>query len=307
VDWRIKGAIQLALGYMPFGAEIHRRLQRRGGVARFEKECEVKVSDWHTIMEYLATVKVPVAGATMVEIGSGWYPTLPLCFYLGGARRIHTYDKTRHLDLTLTRWLARHIRTAQLPLIASALDKRESELVEMLNAFEDGLDRTGSIAGATQGVIDYHAPADAMQTQLPSESVDIVFSNSVLEHIPKNIIEGLFEEAMRILKPGGIVMHAVNCGDHYAYTDPSITQVNYLQFTEEQWALWNNDFQYQNRLRAKEFVAMAERAGFTIELDVRPLRADRLAQLATMQVAPEFAGYTRDELAATTVDFVGRK
>lgn len=307
MDWRIKGAIQLALGYLPFGAEIHRRLQRRGGVARFEKECEIKVSDWHTIMDYLATVKVPVAGATMVEIGSGWYPTLPLCFYLAGARRVHTYDKTRHLDLTLTRWLARDIRTAQLALIASALRKPQDELAAQIQAFEDGLDRTGSLAGATQGVIDYHAPADAMQTGLPPASVDIVFSNSVLEHIPPNIIEGLFEEAMRILKPGGIVLHAVNCGDHYAYTDPSITQVNYLQFTDKQWALWNNEFQYQNRLRAKEFVAMAQRAGFTIELDVRPLRADRLAQLATMQVAPQFAGYTRDELAATTVDFVGRK
>jgi SAM-dependent methyltransferase len=307
VDWRIKGAIQLALGYVPFGAEIHRRLQRRGGVVRFEQECEVKVNDWHVIMDYLATVEVPVAGVTMVEIGSGWYPTLPLCFYLAGARRIHTYDKTRHLDLTLTRWLTRHIRTGQLPLIASAVKRREDELVAMLNAFEDGLDRTGSLAAASGGVIDYHAPADAMQTGLPSASVDIVFSNSVLEHIPPRVIEGLFEEAMRILKPGGIVMHAVNCGDHYAYSDPSITQVNYLQFTDEEWAIWNNDFQFQNRLRAKEFVAMAERAGFTIELDVRPLRADRLAQLATMQVAPCFAGYTRDELAATTVDFVGRK
>src|SRR3546814_19932839 len=37
---------------------------------------------------------------------------------------------------------------------------------------------------ASGGVIDYHAPADAASTALGDGEVDVVFSNSVLEHVP---------------------------------------------------------------------------------------------------------------------------
>src|SRR3546814_2278132 len=74
---------------------------------------------------------------------------------------------------------------------------------------------------ASGGVIDYHAPADAASTALGDGEVDVVFSNSVLEHVPEAAIDTMYREAMRILAPGGIMFHSVNCGDHYAYVDRS--------------------------------------------------------------------------------------
>jgi SAM-dependent methyltransferase len=169
------------------------------------------------------------------------------------------------------------------------------------------LHRGASIADATDGAIDYRAPADATRTGFDPGSIDLVFSNSVLEHVYPDVLPAMFDEAMRILRPGGAAMHSVNCGDHYAYFDRKISQLHYLQFSESEWRLWNNEFQYQNRLRAKEFLAFALRAGFSIALDASEVRPSRLADLDKIEVAPEFAGYTREELALTNIDFVAKK
>lgn len=97
-----------------------------------------------------------------------------------------------------------------------------------------------------------------------------------------------------------------NCGDHYAYIDRSIDQLHYLRYSDREWRRWNNAFLYQNRLRAEDFTRMARDAGFTIELDISRVTPERLAQLDATPVHAEFAGYTRDQLAITCIDFIGR-
>ena len=70
-------------------------LQRRGGgLTDFGRECDIKVDDWRLMMGHLRAARSPVAGATLLEIGTGWYPTFPLCFYLAGASRVVTLDLT---------------------------------------------------------------------------------------------------------------------------------------------------------------------------------------------------------------------
>ena len=99
----------------------------------------------------------------------------------------------------------------------------------------------------------------------------------------------------------------MHCGDHYAHFDRSINALHYLQFSDEEWELWNNNFLYQNRLRAIEFTDLARRAGFTIEVDTSRASPERLAQLDGTTVHPAFAHYTREQLAITSIDFVARK
>jgi SAM-dependent methyltransferase len=155
--------------------------------------------------------------------------------------------------------------------------------------------------------IEYFAPADERATGLEPNSVDLVYSNSVLEHVHREVIRGLMEESFRVLKPGGLAMHNVGCNDHYAFFDKSISFVNFLQFEEREWRLWNNPIQYQNRLRAPEFVELAIQAGFEV-IDKRThIRPGTLEALASLHIAPQFAGFSREDVAATTVDFIGRK
>jgi SAM-dependent methyltransferase len=307
MDWRLKGAIQKLLGHVPGGERIHAALQRRGGgLADFGRECDVKVDDWRLMMGHLRAVSATVAGGTLVEMGTGWYPTFPACLYLAGAKRVISVDLTRHLDDALTRQLAERL-ASHVPLIAREAGRPEAEVAAQQRDLVRALAEGATFAAATGGVFDYRAPADAAATGLAAESVDVVFSNSVLEHVPGAVIEACLAEAMRILRPGGVVFHSVNCGDHYAYADRSIDQLHYLQFSDAAWRTWNNAFLYQNRLRAIDFVELVERAGFAIEIDTSRASPERLAQLDALSVDPSFARYTREQLAVTSIDLVGRK
>ena len=307
MDWRVKGLVQKVLGGVPGGDKVHYLLQRRGGVLRnFETECDIKVDDWRLMMGHLRAARAPVAGASFFEIGTGWYPAFPLLFYLAGAGRIDTVDLQRLLRSELLLACAERLRE-HVPLIARLTGEDPSRLVtrhaELLHALYQGR----SLEEASHGVIAYRAPCDAAATGLPDATFDCVFSNSVLEHIPPDIIASCFTEARRILKPGGLAVHSVNCGDHYAYVDKSIDQLHYLQYSEAAWARWNNRFLYQNRLRAIDFTELAQAAGFTLELDTSRPHPERLRQLAAIEVAPMFAHYTREQLAITSVDFVARQ
>ena len=307
MDWRLKGAIQKVLGYVPGGERIHYMLQRRGGgLTDFARECDIKVDDWRLMMGHLRASGIVLADSTLLEMGTGWYPTFPLCLYLAGARRVHSVDLTRHLELELTKQLVDRLAT-HVPLIATEAGLREADVNAKREALGSALGRGASLEVATDGGFDYRAPADASATNLPTGSVDVVFSNSVLEHVPGPVIEACLVEAMRILRPGGIVFHSVNCGDHYAYADRSIDQLHYLQYSDVEWRKWNNEFLYQNRLRAIDFIEMTKRAGFTIEIDTSRARPERLRQLDAIKIDPSFARYTPEQLAITSIDFVGRK
>lgn len=307
MNWRIKGTIQKVLGVLPGGHRVHFLLQRRGGgLADFDGECDSKVEDWRLMAGHLATARVPLRGATLLEMGTGWYPTFPLCLYLAGARRVLTLDLSRHLDAGLTRRLVERL-AVHLPLVAQVAGLEEAEVAARHARLLEGVRNDLPLDELTGGVVAYQAPADAAATGLPAGSVDVVFSNSVLEHVPPAVIDACLVEAQRILRPGGVVFHSVNCGDHYAYADRSVHQLQYLRYSEAAWRRWNNAFLYQNRLRAVDFTEMARRAGFEIEIDTSWARPERLAQLDAMKVDPCFSRYTREQLCITTIDFVGRK
>ncbi|MBP8811790.1 MAG: class I SAM-dependent methyltransferase [Kofleriaceae bacterium] len=309
MHWRIKGAIQKVLGVVPRGDDLHYQLQRRaGGLRDVTREMTIKVDDWRVMVDMLARCDVRVPGARMLEIGTGWYTLFPFALYAAGAARVVTVDLNRYLRRELTRQcvevLARpeHIESLATTAGVSAGDV-EHRLARVGRALAGGAD----VTAATDGVVEYHAPADASATTLADGSIDIVFSNSVLEHVPAEVIAAIFAESKRLLPPRGVMIHGVNCGDHYAYSDKSINQLHYLTYSSARFAKWQNRFLYQNRLRAPDFTRLAREAGFAIDLDTSKARPERLAQLDELTVHPEFARYTREELAITSIDFVARR
>jgi SAM-dependent methyltransferase len=307
MHWRLKGAVQKFLGALPRGGDAHHFLQRRaGGLKDFDRELAMKVEDWTLMVGHLRSVGMPIRGSRFLEMGSGWYTTLPLCLYLAGAKSVDTVDLERHMRPDLMLECARRIERC-VRMIAEAGARNAEEVLERQRATVRALQSGASIDEATGGVIRYRAPADASATGHADASLDVVFSNSVLEHVPGPTIERCFAEARRILRPGGVIFHSANCGDHYAYVDRSITQLNYLRYSDRAWRKWDNAFLYQNRLRASDFTRMARAAGFTIEVDTSRPHPKHLAELATMDVHPRFSRYSRDQLAITSIDFVGRK
>ena len=304
MNWRIKGVTQKVLSTVPGGTRINDCLQRACGMRDFEAHVRSKVrDDWFVFMSHMAELGISPSGLHYLEVGTGWFPTLPICYSLCGAASCATFDVVRHLIPRLTfRMLA--VIERDLPQIAECgLQKIDDvrDRYARINA-ESSWDQLFERAG-----IKYHAPADAARTPLSSESIDVVFSNSVLEHVAREDIVRLMGETKRILRHGGWAIHSVNCGDHYAYFDRKITPINYLRYSEHRWRFWNNSLQYQNRLRPQDFIDLAEEVGLEIVLRKNKPRNDLLGVLPEMTVAREFQHYPPEELCCTSIDFVARK
>jgi predicted SAM-dependent methyltransferase len=306
MNWKIKAVIQKLLQHTPRGEDIHFHLQKLGGgLKNAGMECKSKIQDWEIMVNHLLSAGIDLEKSSFMEIGTGWYPTFPICLYLVGANKVFSLDLNTHLRPDLTDTCLKVVGE-NLALIKKysrspdETDRRYDELVRDFVKYRD-------ISKASSGKISYLAPADAAKTAFNDGQLDVVFSNSVLEHIPGNVIEDIMREAYRILKISGCMFHSVNCGDHYSYIDSNINQLHYLQYSEKEWETWTNRFLYQNRIRAKDFTAMAKKAGFKIDIDTSTVKDLRMKQLAEIKVADCFADYTKEELCLTTIDFLARK
>ena len=98
---------------------------------------------------------------------------------------------------------------------------------------------------------------DAMRT-IPGGSVDFIWSQAVLEHIPKRDFLETMKELRRTLRKGGCCSHTVDLADHFN------GQLNNLRFSESRWEspLFADSGFYTNRIRFGEMMAMFESAGF---------------------------------------------
>jgi SAM-dependent methyltransferase len=307
MKWTTKAFIQRTLAQLPTGRQIYALGQRSvGGLRGFT--IKSKVDQGWRLFEPLLKTGFDVSGLTAVEVGTGWAPVVPLLFWLFGQNSCHTYDITRLLDAklvvkTAAQLVALHGEPAQAQAAwrAAVQSERLRQLRELTAAQADAAEILQTCA------ITYHAPADASVTNWPDDSVDQVYANTVLEHVPTEKIKSVFREAQRILRPGGVMFHLIDPSDHFAHKDGSISGVNFLQFSEHDFARYNTCFLYQNRLRAPTYRKLVEEAGFEIvhwevRLDQRALRS-----LPDLKVHPNFAVFSNEELCSMSVRVVARK
>jgi hypothetical protein len=304
MNWRVKGITQKLLGLVPGGVRLNAFLSNTLGEHRdFRQHVADKIRDWTNLVSYMAEAGCRPNGLRFLEIGTGWFPILPVCYSLAKAAKVDTFDLIRHLHSRRATQMVSLLQD-HLPAIATAGCQSLEDTME-------GYRRLQSAATVEEmfrlARITYHAPGDAIRTGLAAESVDVVFSNSVLEHVPGQAILQMMRESQRILRPGGLSIHGVNCGDHYAYFDRKITAINYLTYPEKKWRFWNNKMLYQNRLRPQDFESIAEEAGLEIVFKKQRPKGDLLAMLPALAIAPEFQHYSAEQLCCTSFDFVARK
>lgn len=304
MNWRVKGVVQGVLSRVPGGGIVNNCLQTTlGNLRDFEANVDAKIlADWLVLVGNMRELGVKPQDLDYVEVGTGWFPTLPICYWLAGARSCRTFDVTRHLNSKMTFRMLRRLEH-HLPAIAEG-SFRPLGKVRAAYSLLCAAKTTEQLLRSAK--IEYLAPHDAAASGLPDSSVDVVFSNSVLEHVPNDAILRIMRETRRILRKGGLAIHSANCGDHYAYFDRSITPVNYLTYPERQWSKWNNSLLYQNRLRPSDFIDLAEQSGLRIVLHKSKPNPQLLSVLPTLAIAPEFQRYPPEQLASTSVDFVAQ-
>jgi SAM-dependent methyltransferase len=136
---------------------------------------------------------------------------------------------------------------------------------------------------------------------IPGNSVDLLFSTAVLEHIHRADFDRLLGEIFRVLRPGGVSSHLVDLRDHLG------GGLNNLRFSRRLWehpVMATSGF-YTNRLRFTEIC----RAAMAHNLRVSVPRLGRWAALPTPRhsLAAEFRVFSDDELAIAWFTLVLQK
>ena len=242
MDWRVKVAIQTALSLTPWAESLNFMAQRANG--SFAPHHLYR--GFSSSRDRFRAIKARMGceRPVVVEIGTGWAGVSIVAMALEGAGRIYSFDSVRHFRLPLAKTMLDHV---------VKLHPEYADRAAPLLAAAD----VGSFMRAANA--EYRAPGDAARTGLPDKSVDLVFSQSVLEHVRPADLEHITRESARILR--GRAHHHIALCDHLTEHEPNFSGIHFLSHSPLVWWLRNNRINYHNRWRAPQFIDLFTRCG----------------------------------------------
>jgi SAM-dependent methyltransferase len=279
--WRLKLAIKVMAARLPLPYSFWQGL----GLFRHGKmdisEYALKIFEIHARRAYET---IDLSRRTILEIGPGDSLASAVIGRAYGAERVILVDagSFARLDMAFYRRLAQTLEDRGLPSPDLA---RVGSIDEMLQAC--------GTTYLTSGV-------DSLAS-LPDDSVDLIWSHSVLEHVYLEDVPRLFGEARRILRPGGLMSHNIDYQDHLAHS------ANSLRFSKRFWEsdLIRKSGVYTNRLRASAMHRLVSEQGLEIMTEgfgrwaAPPVCRKRLHQ--------DFRGLPDDDLLVRTSHLLARR
>lgn len=276
--WALKMGTKLILGQIPFKHQIMRKI----GIFKHGEMDDalycLKVFNIHQAKAYPNGLP---KNFTALELGPGDSLASALLTKAHGASHSYHVDVGAFASQNIEDYkhMARALKKASIK-VPEIQDL--SSIKQMLNAcnaqyLSDGLESLKTI---------------------PDNSVDFIWSHSVVEHIRKRDFNQTMHELARILKPHGRVSHSVDLQDHFEKS------LNNLRFSE---AFWENELVansgfYTNRIQYTQSVKSMKKAGFSIvntatgQWDQLPLKKEKMHR--------EFQSIPDDELRIRTYHVV---
>jgi hypothetical protein len=236
------------------------------------------------------------ASFSAFELGTGWFPVVPIGLFLSGAREVWTWDiapllKFNRLKLTIDRFIELD-QGQRLQDHLPSVPERIAALRKLRTLFESPqglkpvqlLERIGI----------HYRVGDASRSGLPPETVDLIVSDVVLEYFSTSRLYEILREFRRIISPAGVMSHSIDLSDEYASFDAHITKFNFLRYSDWAWRLLNNPIIPLSRLRISDYRRAFSDSRFHIvaEASVR----GNPTELARIPVAARFRDYPADDL-----------
>ena len=247
--WKQKAIVQKTISYLPLSNKINFIFQKyvTKGVNLSDEYFYDRLGHAKehikSFQEY-ADNKIP---ATCLEIGTGWYPIVPISFFLAGADKIYSVDisiltSKERLQTTLQKFVESY-KAGQLKNYIHFLQDRIDIITNLLAEYEKF-----SLEEVLQKLNITYLIEDARKLSLPDNSIDLVNSNNTFEHIYPAILAPILKEFKRVVKKqNGVMSHFIDMTDHFAHFDKSINIYNFLQFSDKQWKWIDNSIQPQSR------------------------------------------------------------
>ena len=295
VDWRVKAITQKAIGVLPASHRVNYLFQR------YVTRATVNTDDWFAwnldeaerhMANWQAASDDDGPPRLAIEIGTGWFPVVPLALALAGVEKVITVDQ---VPLLRPDNLATAVRALRDLGDDGSLSQRFPELsgdrlaaLERL-ASQDRIDPEDLEQVGVEPII-----GDARWMELEDGAIDLAVSNNVLEHIRESGLADVLKEMHRLSSPRAVMSHLIDLADHYSTFDRSMSTRNFLRYSERQWRRWDNPIVPQTRLQLSDYRRLIADAGFRIvSEDLHRAPEDELERFL---LAPEFKRYPPDEL-----------
>ena len=306
--WQVKGLIQTMLSLMYQGARINRLLQRyvTKRLILNERRFNIKLSQCASHMQLCRELtERPNPPFTALELGTGWWPIVPIGLWLYGASRIYSVDINPHMtekEIKETfRFFGSYIRDGVLKEhLPGSMDKKMHKLGRLAEKVaEEQID--GLSALRELGI--YSIVGDVRYVPFPFGKVDLFVSNCVLEHIEYGVMKEIFTRFRKLASKNGICCHIIDLADHYCDFDKKINRYNFLKYSTSAWKKYNSRLHYQNRLRVSDFREIYESCGFEIKGESN--RCGTVDDISGFVLAKEFCEYKVDDLLVCKAKIVG--
>lgn len=299
--WVLKAIVQKVISFLPASHRINFWFQKyvTKGVQLSDSYLGDKLMHAHDHLRFQAEVG-GLTGKRSLELGTGWYPVVPVAFYLAGAERVVSVDLS---PLMSKEAVANTIKKFQEWINQGKLDHFkpywQADRISALLALDPHAFDFSTLLQKIH--LDYRVE-DAQNLRDEDNSFDLIHSNNVYEHIYPEILENILKEFKRVLKPTGRMSHFIDMSDHFAHLDPSISIYNFLQFSESAWRRIDNSVQPQNRCRLSDYEALYQKLDFNIV--IKEQRDGEPEALAQLDLAPPFKERSIQSLAVSHVHLV---
>jgi SAM-dependent methyltransferase len=146
--------------------------------------------------------------------------------------------------------------------------------------------------------IDYRVGGLSSLREIPSASVDFVWSHAVLEHIPLRDFAETCRQMRRVMREGAVASHRIDLKDHLG------GGLANLRFSERVWEspLMANSGFYTNRIRYRKMLGIFEQAGFHIASTVT--RTWDSPPIRRAHLTGQFRPLSDEELMVSSFDVV---
>jgi len=239
--WIIKIILKIILFRLPFAYQVWKKI----GIFRHGKMDNVDYA-FNTFLMHIKNLNLDIndiQGKVVLEIGPGDSVATALIVSSLGAKCI-LIDANNFISNNLDFYQKLHKKLLNFGLNPPDIkqSKNISEILQICNSH-------------------YYIEGLSSLKNIDSESIDLIFSTAVLEHIKLNEFKFTIDELKRVLKPGGLSSHEIDLKDHLNMS------LNNLRFSEKLWEsnLFSESGFYTNRIRYRKIIKIFESSGFKVE------------------------------------------
>ncbi len=297
--WILKAIVQKTISYLPYSQQINYLFQKyiTKGVELTDDYFEDRLTHAKNHIHFYVKYVTNSGSLNTYELGTGWYPIVPISMFLFGAENINSIDisplvSEKNIKTTIAKFIEYYEQKKLQNYIPLLKEKRIKILIDCYEQ-RDKLTLSEILKILNINLL----VGDARKTEIKIKTIDLITSNNTFEHIYPEILTSILLEMKRIAKQGAVMSHFIDMSDHFAHFDKKITIYNFLKYSDKAWKRIDNSVQPQNRLRVNEFCELFKQLNIPIVEEIS--RKGEPELLNTIKINTKYSESNKSELAVS--------